>query len=231
VAFARVADFATAAYLRQFEPGELSAFYDIRRRALLQKNNLGYRPVDARPIWLNIQLDEYNEYGGRNSIPVVYYKGGYIMEMLRALMYDSKLQNPDSRFIAMLRDFTSTYAGKNASTEDFRQIVEKHMGGSMEWFFNQWVYGAYMPKYDFSYRIADSAGGQTEVSMSLTQSEVPEGFHMELPLYVVVKGQQQYLGMIGVTGSKPLKTSVKLPMRPEKVILDPNRSILAEIRQ
>lgn len=32
-------------------------------------------------------------------------------------------------------------------------------------------------------------------------------------------------------GTKPLKTSVKLPVRPEKVLLDPNRSILAEIHQ
>ncbi len=54
---------------------------------------------------------------------------------------------------------------------------------------------------------------------------------MELPLYLTLKGEQQYLGRIGVTGTKPLKTSIKLPMRPEKVVLDPNRSILAEIHQ
>lgn len=34
-----------------------------------------------------------------------------------------------------------------------------------------------------------------------------------------------------VTGTKPAKRSVKLPVRPEKIVLDPDRSILAEIHQ
>jgi hypothetical protein len=223
-----MADFAESAYFRQFEPKELKNFYDVRRDWLLSKTRLGYRPVDAGPVWLNPQLDEYNGWGNNMLIN---YKGSCIMEMLRMLMYDSKTQNPDAPFIMMLHDFYSTFAGKNASTEDFRKIVEKHMGTSMEWFFDQWVYGAYTPTYNFSYQLADAENGQTEVSITLAQSDVPESFHMELPVYITLKGEPQYLGRIGVTGTKPLKTSVKLPVRPEKVLLDPNRSILAEIHQ
>jgi hypothetical protein len=54
---------------------------------------------------------------------------------------------------------------------------------------------------------------------------------MELPVYVTLKGEPHYIGRMSVTGRKPLKTTVKLPFRPEKVLLDPNRSILAEIHQ
>lgn len=223
-----VADFASSLYLRQFEPRELNNFYDIRRTWLLSKTALGYRPVDAGPVWLNPQLNEYN---GEGNSMLIYYKGSYIMEMLRMLMYDPQLKNPDGRFIAMLHDFTSTYAGKNASTEDFRRTVEKHAGGSAEWFFDEWVYGAYTPTYRFSYQLSDAGDGQTDVSISLTQSDVPESFHMELPLYINVKGEQKYVGRIPITGTKPLKTSFKLPLRPDKVVLDPNRSILAEIHQ
>jgi len=223
------ADFAASLYLRQFEPKELNEFRDIRRKWLLSKNSSGYRPVDAGPVWLNRQLNEYNEKG--NSAFVSLYKGGYIMEMLRVLMYDSKMKNPNARFIAMMHEFTSTYAGQNASTEDFRKIAEKHAGKSMEWFFEQWVYGSETPEYDFSYQLSSAEGGQTELTLSLTQSKVSESFRMQLPLYVVVNGEQQFLGLIGVTGTKPLKTSIKLPVKPEKVVLDPERSILAEIRQ
>ena len=223
-----VADFAESAYFRQFEPKELNNFYDVRRNWLLAKTRLGYRPVDVGPVWLNPQLDEYNGWGNNMLIN---YKGSYIMEMLRMLMYDTKTQNPNTRFITMMHDFYSTFAGKNASTEDFRKIVEKHMGTSMEWFFDQWVYGAYTPTYNFSYQLADTENGQTEASITLSQSDVPESFHMEVPVYITLKGEPQYLGRIGITGTKPLKTSVKLPVRPEKVLLDPNRSILAEIHQ
>jgi aminopeptidase N len=151
--------------------------------------------------------------------------------MIRVLMYDPKLKNPNARFIAMMHEFMSTFAGQNASTEDFRKVVEKHAGKSMEWFFEQWVYGSETPEYDFSYQLANAEGGQTELILSLTQSKVSESFRMQLPLYVVVNGEQQYLGLIGVIGTKPLKTSIKLPVKPEKVVLDPERNILAEIRQ
>jgi hypothetical protein len=223
------AAFASLMYLRQFDSSELDSFMDIRRKWLLEKNALGYRPVDAGPVWLNRQLNEYR--AESNSSFANRYKGGYILEMLRMLMHDTSMQNPDARFIAMMREFTKTYAGKNASTQDFQQIVEKHTGRSMQWFFDQWIYGSETPTYDFSYQLSDAGDGKTELTISLTQSDVPESFMMMLPLYAVVDGKQQYLGLIGIAGTKNLKTSLQLPMRPEKVILDPNRSILAEINQ
>ena len=110
-------------------------------------------------------------------------------------------------------------------------MVEKHTGRSMEWFFNEWIYGSETPTYDFSYQLSDAGGGQTEVAITLTQSDVSDSFRMQLPLYAVMNGTPQYVGLIGVIGTKPLKTSLKLPFRPEKMLLDPERNILAEIHQ
>jgi hypothetical protein len=224
-----IADFASGLYLRYFAPQEVNTFWNIRRTTLLQKNTLGYRPAAVGPVWLNPQLNEYN--GWENSQAMIYYKGGYIIEMLRALMYDPKLQEPNARFIAMMQEFTRTFAGQNASTEDFRKIVDKHNGRSMEWFFNQWVYGTEIPTYDFKYEFRDSDGGQTEVLITLTQSDVTPNFYMQLPLYVSSQGKLMHVGLIGITGTKPLNTSFKLPMKPDKVLLDPERSIFAEIHQ
>jgi aminopeptidase N len=162
---------------------------------------------------------------------VIPYKGGYIWEMIRVLMYDPQMKNPDARFISMVHEFLRTYTGRNASTEDLRKMIEKHLGRSMEWFFEQWVYGSEMPTYDFSYELSNAEGGQTEVSITLAQSGVSDSFRMQLPLYAVIGGERKYLGLIGVIGNKPLKTSVKLPVRPEKIVLDPERDILAEIHQ
>ncbi len=223
------ADFASLMYLRQFEPSELDNFWDIRRKWLLSKNSLGYRPVDAGPVYLNAQLNEYNAEG--NSDYVIRYKGCYILEMIRVLMHDAKLANPDARFITMMRDFTSTYAGQNASTQDFLQIIEKHSGNSAQWFFDQWIYGSETPTYDFGYQLSDAENGNTKLTISLTQSNVSDSFQMRLPLYAVVNGESRYLGLVGVTGTKPLETSLMLRKRPDKILLDPDRSILAEINQ
>jgi aminopeptidase N len=59
----------------------------------------------------------------------------------------------------MMRDFAATYASKNASTEDFRKMVEKHSGQPMDWFFNEWVYGREVPHYDFRYNLKDGGDG------------------------------------------------------------------------
>lgn len=146
-------------------------------------------------------------------------------------MLDPRAKNPDSRFITMLRDFASTYAGQNPSTEDFRKIVEKHFNRPMDWFFNQWVYGTEIPSYDFSYQMTDAGDGQTELTMSIKQSGVSESFQMQVPVYLVINGELRSLGLIGAKGTQPQKASVKLPLRPDKVILDPHRSILADINQ
>ena len=219
-----IAEFASGLYLRQFEPKNVNSFWGMKRYWMLSKNKAGYRPVDAGPIWLNEQLGDYEE---SMNTRLIYEKGAYVMEMLRVLMYDPTQKNADGRFIAMMRDFIKTYAGQNASTEDFQKIVEKHTGEPMDWFFHQWVYGTSIPSYEFSYQLADAGSGQTEIAMTITQSEVPNSFKMKLPVYVVVQGQMRFLGTVGVEGTKPIKTSIKIPLRPDGVVLDPGHSILA----
>jgi hypothetical protein len=54
---------------------------------------------------------------------------------------------------------------------------------------------------------------------------------MQLPIYAVIKGENRYLGLIGASGTKPRISSIKLPVRPDKIVLDPRHSILAEIHQ
>jgi hypothetical protein len=220
-----IADFASYLYLRQFEPKRVSSYWSVRRNYLLSNTPGGYRPTAVGSIWMNAQLRQWY------TSKLIYYKGSYIMEMLRVMMYDPKSQNPDARFIAMMRDFSATFAGRNAATEDFKKVVEKHMAKPMDWFFDQWVYGTATPKYNFSYQLSDAGGGQTDLSMTITQSEVPESFRMDLPLYAVISGQPKYLGTVAVSGNKPIKTSTKLPLKPEAILLDPFNSILAEIQQ
>src|SRR5258707_3183160 len=66
------------------------------------------------------------------------------------------------------------------STEDFKAGVEKGMGGSMDWFFNEWVYGTEMPSYRFDYQLSD---GGTTLSGKVTQSGVSDSFKMLVPVY------------------------------------------------
>jgi hypothetical protein len=68
----------------------------------------------------------------------------------------------------------------------------EHLVGSKS-YRDQWIYGSETPRYDFSYQLSDAADGKTELTMSLTQSDVSESFRMMLPLYAVIDGKQLLL--------------------------------------
>jgi hypothetical protein len=223
------AEFSAGLYVRKLEPGKVRGYWDLKRKWLLDKDTAGHRPVDVGPLWLGLQLPSYME---RNLYFVlVYYKGAYVMEMLRVLMENPQLQEPDQRFIETMRDFAATYASKNASTEDFRKIVEKHTGQPMDWFFNEWVYGREIPHYDFHYNLKDGGGGKTILEYSVKQSEVSDQFMMRLPVYAHVNGQPRRLGLITIQGPREDRGQVALPFRPEKVTLDEFHSILCTVNQ
>lgn len=219
------ADFSAGLYLKTFEPKKFKSFWDLKRKWLLSNYGVGHRPVDVGPVWLSYQTNSYLE--PRNSYFLIYYKGAYILEMLRVLMEDPRSQNPDAGFIEMMHDFVKTYMASNPSTEDFRQIVEKHLRQPMGWFFDEWVYGTETPRYDFSYELKDAPEGKATLHVSLTQSDVSDKFFMKVPVYIHVDGTPRRLGFLAIKGSTTTSADVPLPLRPEKVMLDEYHSILA----
>jgi aminopeptidase N len=223
------ADFSAALYLKQLDPKRFREFWDLRRKWILSKNRAGVRPTDAGPLWLNDQTAASLE--GSNPQILIYQKGSYVLEMLRMMMENPHDQNPDGAFISMMHDFVATYAGKNASTQDFKQVVEKHFGQSMDWFFNEWVYGTAVPHYDFDYGLKDGGGGKTTLHISLHQSEVPDDFLMLVPLYASINGKTVRLGSVQVKGSTTFEKDLGLPVRPEKVWIDEYHSVLSKEKQ
>lgn len=223
------AEFSAALYLKQFEPKKLRGFWDLRRRHLLQTDRAGHRPVDVGPLWLNGQTSAYLEREVRRIL--VYEKGAYVLEMLRMLMEDPSAKNSDARFIAMMREFVSTYTAKNASTADFQRVVEKHAQQPMDWFFNEWVYGTEVPHYEFSYDLKDAGQGKTTLRVSLAQSGVSDDFSMRVPLYLYVNGSARRLGFLTIKGSSGFSHDILLPLRPEKVTIDEGHSLLCTEKQ
>jgi len=220
------ADFSAALYLKQFDPKRFRSFWDHQRTLILSKNRAGVRPNDAGPLWLNYQTNSYLE--GGNSTILIYRKGAYVLEMLRMIMEDPRQKQPDAPFISMMRDFVSTYGGKNASTQDFQRVVAKHVGRPMDWFFNEWVYGTAVPRYQFSYDLKDAGGGKSTLHAEITQSDVPDDFLMAVPVYVTVDGTAQRLGFITLKGNTTFSRDIPLPFRAEKATIDEYHSVLSK---
>lgn len=212
-------------------------YFDRFRRdresfALGSREGAAYNQVG--PIYLGRRLSSTKARGGYNNL--VYDKGGWVLHMLRMMLFDFQSKKPDERFMAMMQDFTKTHFNQAASTDDFKAIAEKHMlpfmdidkNGRMDWFFDAWVYGNALPKYDLDYSVEpDKQEGRWTLSGKLTQSEAPADFRMIVPLYVQVEGKKLRLGYMTVKGETTSPFNIEgLGFKPEKASINEYCDIL-----
>ncbi|MBC8125251.1 MAG: hypothetical protein H7X70_05915, partial [Candidatus Kapabacteria bacterium] len=92
----------------------------------------------------------------------VYYKGAWVLHMLRNMMIDFKTMKEDA-FMSVMKQFYMNYNGKGASTADFQRTVESVTGTDMSWFFEQWIYGNELPTYRVAWKKEALPGGQWKV--------------------------------------------------------------------
>lgn len=211
-------ELAASIYLHRFnkDPQPFIKFWNDEKELLLITNAQGYRAVDF-PLTLGLRT--VNTKTGEGSIyrRLVYPKGGYVLHMLRMMMWDRT--TVDQAFKEMMQDFVKTYTNRSATTEDFKAIVEKHMTPAMDlagnhrmdWFFDEYVYGTALPHYKLEYSFTKGADGSPILTFKLTQSGVGENFVMTVPLYLDMgKNGVIRMGSANMFGNKTIEKQVPL---------------------
>lgn len=146
-----------------------------------------------------------------------YQKGGWILHMLRR-------QLGDHVFHKSIRDYYATYAGKNADSKDFQEIVEKHAGVKLDGFFGQWLHRSVNPQLKISWKVLPG-----DHSIELTVSQLQEGEPFRFPLELGIKYADQAPAIKTVHISKKTEVLVvHTGKKPVSVDPDPNVSLLFE---
>jgi hypothetical protein len=157
--------------------------------------------------------------------------------MLRMMMR-GKAPDPDARFIEMMKDFTSKFTGRNASTRDFQGVVERHMtpamnvkgDGKMDWFFKQWVYGMEIPRFRAKIDVAPVSANQYKIVGSVSQEGVSPDFWSLVQVYAEFsKDEVMRLGTLSLAGSStsPLDVTIGLPKTPKRIVLNAFHDVLS----
>lgn len=227
------ADFSAGLFLEATEkkPDKADQFWERGRKMILEKNEFGRSANDAGPLWMGIRLDTYKT--GSAYRKLVYPKGGYILHMLRRLMWDP--QTHDDDFIALMHDFVKTNTDRNASSEDFLKVLNRHVKKSMDlegngradWFFRDWVYGIEIPSYHLDYSLTPAEQGKILLTGKITQSGVSDSFAMPLPVYVEFDTWPQRIGSAVLRGNTSNEFKVMLPKKPKRVLINANHDVLA----
>jgi len=141
---------------------------------------------------------------------LVYQKGGWTLHMLRA-------QIGTENFWAGIREYYRRYRDSNASTADFRKVMEETSHSDLGWFFDQWLKRAGTPVIEGSWRY-DSAAHRIEIDLAQTQPGEP----YRLPLEIGVQDKIEKVEMV----AKQQHFAVVADTEPREVILDPNVWVL-----
>ncbi len=216
-------------------PAAYDHFWKNSRKAILERHfNDAMPPNDAGPLDLGWRLSTYRSPSG---FRVMYSKGAYVLEMLRSMMREAGTPDADARFIAMMKDFVSTYTRKGPSSEDFQKVVERHMtpgmdvAGShkMDWFFDQWVRGTEVPRYRSDLAVKKE-GDKYRISGKVMQQGVSDRFFALVPLDLeFAKGKSARLGLLRMTGNAtvPVDVAIALPQEPKRALANLHGEVLA----
>ncbi|MGA9527408.1 MAG: M1 family aminopeptidase, partial [Terriglobales bacterium] len=179
--------------------------------------SVGALAYDSVPLSSSGKLDYFSP----EFQSLVTDKGAMILHMLRYIVGETK-------YLKVMRDFATQYAGKAATTDEFRKLVEKDSGEKLTWFFSQWMDSTSAPefktKYTF-YRLGNNKGFR--VVGAITQDL--DLFRMPVILRIDTDGrtEEKHIEVVGT--DSPF--SVETFGRPRKISVDPDNHVLTNSKE
>jgi tetratricopeptide (TPR) repeat protein len=153
-------------------------------------------------------------------------KGAMILHMLRWVLGEDKYNKT-------MREFATQYAGKSATTDDFREIAEKNYGDQLTWFFSQWLDSTGAPEFKVKYTTyrLGGAAAQNPKDAKLpgfrVTGEIAQDldlFRMPVDLRIDTDGKTENKRIEVVGTNSPF--SIETFGRPRRISVDPDHHVL-----
>ena len=179
---------------------------------LIKDMSVGALAYDSVPLSSAAKL----EYFSPEFQSLVTDKGAMILHMLRWVVGEKD-------YLKIMRDFAAKYAGKPASTDDFRELTEKVYGQKLLWFYSQWMDSTSAPEFKAKYtiyRLGNSKGFR--IVGAITQDL--DLFRMPVDLKIDTDGRTEEKRIEVVGTDSPF--SVETFGRPRRIAIDPENRVL-----
>ncbi|MCR8556564.1 M1 family metallopeptidase [Mucilaginibacter sp. BJC16-A38] len=146
----------------------------------------------------------------------IYDKGGLVLTMLRNYL-------GDDAFFKGLGLYLKTHAFKNGEVQDLRLAEEEISGKDLNWFFNQWYYGAGHPVLDITYQWSDA---DHKEKVFISQKQDGQTFHVPIAVDLYAGGKtirkQVWLSQ------KDDTLTFDLPAKPDLVNVDADKILITK---
>lgn len=146
-----------------------------------------------------------------------YEKGAWVLHMLRHKM-------GDENFFRGISEYYRTKRDRNVLTEDFRSVMEKHAGVSLEPFFKQWLYRPGYPTFDARWYWAEDG---LQACMFVRQTQPGAPFDADVDFEIVVRGEPR-VGSLRMWERNQFHC-FHLGKKPDAIRLDPDDWLLGTV--
>jgi aminopeptidase N len=152
-----------------------------------------------------------------------YAKGCVVLHMLRGVLGDYK-------FFTALQNFVNhpQFAYNSAGTEDFKMIAENVYGSSLNYFFQQWIYGENYPKYTVNWNYTSLPTMHYKVDFTINQQLNSNPSYFSMPVQVKIKMLNGDTLFTVFNSQQTQSFSVHVPFKPIEFQFDPNNWILRD---
>ena len=144
-----------------------------------------------------------------------YQKGSWVLHMLRGIL-------GDEFFWQGIKNYYSKFKDLNATTEQFRIVMEEVSDVDLSVFFKQWLYRPGSLKLNGNWKFNNQ-----KKEINLTIEQIQNGVDLiEMPIEIgVYFDKSRIIKKIHLKEKKSI-FNIKLDKKPNKIILDPNHWVL-----
>ena len=150
--------------------------------------------------------------------PGTYAKGAWVLHMLRGVV-------GDEAFRAGIREYYRLYRDKNATTADFRRVMEEASGKPLGWFFDEWLYRGGLLSVAGGWHWD---GAAKTLQLDLEQRQAGEPFRMPIEVAIDVGDENGLRTERIELAERRQSIAIPLDHEPRSVVLDPRTFVLMD---
>lgn len=184
-----------------------------------------FKMTDSKTAHGSIYVQDVNSINQIFSGNRSYAKGCVVLHMLRGVVGDSV-------FFNILKSYATNpeISYKNAVTEDFKLVAESIYGSSLNYFFDEWIYGENYPKYNVGWTSVPLNQTQYKVTINITQDVNinPAYFTMPVQINIITQAGDSLVTVFNNSQSQNFEFIVN--SKPLNFKFDPDNLILKDVR-
>ncbi|MCK4404068.1 MAG: putative Ig domain-containing protein [candidate division Zixibacteria bacterium] len=179
----------------------------------------GFQFFGGGTIFVEDTTDAWNIFA-----TIVYDKGGWVHHMLRHVVEDSV-------YFAIMRAYYSDprFAHGVAEIEDFQEVCETVSGMDLDYFYQQWIYGTYYPKYQYSYTYESVGKDEYDVFIHIDQIQTTDPTHFTMPIDIEISTYSMDTTVVVFNDPRHKDFTIQVLSAGIDVDLDPDKWILRKV--